>query len=58
MLLINPAAATDSEHVQSEPRPSTIRHVLMSPMTSRVRRQTRGFERHKEDSTCKKRSLL
>ncbi|KAK9955179.1 hypothetical protein ABG768_015067 [Culter alburnus] len=42
---------TDSEHVHSEPRPSTVRHVLMSPMTSRGRRQTRGFERHKEDST-------
>ncbi|KAG1943400.1 microtubule organization protein AKNA [Pimephales promelas] len=42
---------TDSEQIQSEPRPSTSRHVPMSPMTSRGRRQTRGFERHKEDST-------
>ncbi|KAK7143298.1 hypothetical protein R3I93_014454 [Phoxinus phoxinus] len=42
---------TDSEQIQSEPRPSTLRHVPMSPMTSRGRRQTRGFERHKEDST-------
>ncbi|CAM4666573.1 unnamed protein product [Leuciscus chuanchicus] len=41
---------TDSEEIQSEPRPSTLRHVPMSPMTSRGRRQTRGFERHKEDS--------
>ncbi|XP_077088847.1 microtubule organization protein AKNA isoform X3 [Siphateles boraxobius] len=44
---------TDSEQIQSEPRPSTLRHVPMSPMTSRGRRQTRRFERHKEDSTCR-----
>ncbi|XP_016407422.1 AT-hook-containing transcription factor-like [Sinocyclocheilus rhinocerous] len=44
---------TNSELVQSEPRPSTLRHVLMSPMTSRGRGQTRGFGRHKEDSTCR-----
>ncbi|XP_058613182.1 microtubule organization protein AKNA isoform X2 [Onychostoma macrolepis] len=42
---------TDSELVQSEPRPSNLRHVLMSPMTSQGRRQTRGFGHHKEDST-------
>ncbi|XP_067280367.1 microtubule organization protein AKNA isoform X2 [Pseudorasbora parva] len=39
---------TDSEHVLSEPRPSTLRHV---PMTRRGRRLTRGFECNKEDST-------
>ncbi|XP_016141638.1 AT-hook-containing transcription factor isoform X2 [Sinocyclocheilus grahami] len=44
---------TNSELVQSEPRPSTLRHVLMSPMTSRGRGQTRGFGSHKEDSTCR-----
>ncbi|KAK2872498.1 hypothetical protein Q8A67_022395 [Cirrhinus molitorella] len=43
---------SDSELVQSEPQP-TIRHVLMSPMTSRGRRQTRGFGHHKEGSTCR-----
>uniref|UniRef100_A0A8C1LA80 AT-hook transcription factor n=1 Tax=Cyprinus carpio TaxID=7962 RepID=A0A8C1LA80_CYPCA len=42
---------TDSELVQSEPRPSTLRHVLMSPMTLRGRGRARGFGCHKEDST-------
>ncbi|XP_026052257.1 AT-hook-containing transcription factor isoform X1 [Carassius auratus] len=42
---------TDSEFVLSEPRASTLRHVRMSPMTSRGRGQTRGFGHHKEDST-------
>ncbi|XP_043077694.1 microtubule organization protein AKNA [Puntigrus tetrazona] len=42
---------TDSELVHSEPRPSTLKHVLMSPTTSRRRRQSRGFGRHKEDRT-------
>lgn len=42
---------SDSEHAQSEPRPSTSRYVPVSPVKSRGRRQTRRFECHKEDST-------
>ncbi|XP_056301674.1 microtubule organization protein AKNA [Danio aesculapii] len=42
---------SDSEHAQSEPRPSTSRYVPVSHVKSRGRRQTRGVECHKEDST-------
>lgn len=57
IVLVHPAAS-DSEHAQSDPRPSLSRYVSVSPVKSRGRRQTRGFECHKEDTTCKKIYLI